>query len=237
MTFQEKCDEALKTGKYKPLIEMCEDEELSRASGTPMLKLSDENLYTIQLISYLLDENTSDAFFLWKRLSRQVRKSSDALKATWAVARSLYHRDIPRTFEALKVAKEACGGKVIRPFFEKLSVTTTERTVRLVSISYTNVSLKFVARTFAIGEDEAESFCVKKLGWDLDKSTGILTPKKSSDASTDEDKRMSARGIEQLGHLTNCVNFLESKRTTDPSVLSAAANAVMTTNGRSGESA
>lgn len=194
------------------IITRLEDEEMNRTSEKPMLKMSDEEMFATLLLAYATKNQTSNAYFLWKRLDHNVKRNSNMLKKTWDICRGLYNRDAVYTFQAMKKA-ESCYAKddAMKKMLERLRSTYRESQLLMLTSAYTRVSPKTVAEMIGMSPNQAKSLCVEERGWTYDKSTDTLQPVSGAVANV----ATHDRGIDHLTHLTKCINYLEAKSTTD----------------------
>eukprot|EP00940_MAST-03C_sp_MAST-3C-sp2_P002025 g2025.t1 len=160
-------------------------------------------------MTYLIVDDTSNAFFLWKRIPKSLKSASEPLLRMWEIARGLYNSKSEYAFDALKKAKLVCKG-IQSSLCDTLHARMMERSVSLISRAYTIVALESVAKMLGLDKEGAKAYCVDKLGWEYEASSDMLKPK-----AVKEGDRLTSRGLDHLSHLTNCVSFLESKKTSD----------------------
>eukprot|EP00938_MAST-03A_sp_MAST-3A-sp1_P005449 g5449.t1 len=215
-------DLALKNNSYDVLIHTCENEELDRLAKTPQHKLSDENLFVTLLLSYLLKNDPTNAFYLWKRMSNKIKKASSSLRKTWEIARGMYQRNLNYTFKSIQSAEGSYKNDTKR-LFEALKNAVTRRTVDLIASSYSKVSLETVANLMHVTKADAKKLCITDLGWTGDSSSGMIIPP----ARSGNKSEAATKGLKHLTQLTECISFLESKSSCEFSVREAIVNDVI----------
>lgn len=180
------------------------------------------------LLSYLLKNDPTNAFFLWKRIDIKIKKASSSLRRTWEIARGMYQRNLNYTFKSIKSA-EGSYKKDTGKLFKALKDSVTRRTVDLIASSYSKVSLETVANLMHVTKADAKKICITDLGWTEDSNSGMIVPSLRSDNTSEA----STKGLKHLGQLTECISFLESKSSCEFSVREAIVKDVI--KGGSGE--
>lgn len=184
--------------------------------------MSDEDLFATLLLAYLLKNDPTNAFYLWKRMSNKIKKASSSLRKTWEIARGMYQRNLNYTFKAIKAAESSYKNNTKR-LFNALKDSVTRRTVNLIASSYSKVSLETVAKTMHLTKAEAKKLCITDLGWTEDSASGMIIPPERSEITSEA----TTKGLKHLGQLTECISFLESKSSCEFSVRETVVNDVL----------
>ncbi|ESP00760.1 hypothetical protein LOTGIDRAFT_225752 [Lottia gigantea] len=170
-----------------------ENQELEAPAG-----VATPQIYGQLLAVYLLQNDTCNAKFLWKRIPTNLKTGE--LSLVWAVGQKVWQRDHPSVYDTLKQD----WSEDIKPIMTALKETIHERAFKLVSLAYSSIHSEDLAAFIGLTVPEAIQ-AVKNRGWTVDAQSKIITPKKPEKLI---DPPLSSD--HQLSVLTDYVSFLEN---------------------------
>jgi len=184
---------AVSTKAWKRAIQTCEEYELDAAADQTLPSPN----YTIYLLSYILDNDLSNARFLWKRIPAQLKATNPDLPAIWKIAQSMLKNQYADVFRAMN-AHAFNDADLVR----LLADIYRQRNFQLIAKAYTSISIASVADMLGISGGEAQQVC-QSAGWSFDAASGTFTPVRPAEAKD------QAIGAKQLQHLTEFFCYLE----------------------------
>jgi len=109
-------------------------------------------LYGPQLLTYLIENELQYARFLWRRMPKKLKESDHELKAIWAIGKNVWNKKCPEIYQSCQAFNWSPGTVLfVQAFAEKFR----ERTFKLISNSYSNISTQDLANLLGLGEQDA----------------------------------------------------------------------------------
>jgi len=156
-------------------------------------------LYGPQLLTYLIENELQYARFLWRRMPKKLKESDHELKAIWAIGKNVWNKKCPEIYQSCQAFNWSPGTVLfVQAFAEKFR----ERTFKLISNSYSNISTQDLANLLGLGEQDAIILAIQH-GWTHDATSKSVAPKPIVSVA-----RQGA-SLKQLQQLTDYVCFLE----------------------------
>jgi len=193
--FEKQLEKILETRNYQNLLLNCQQKELDDVGQN---KGDSEIFYSLQMISYLHLNELASARYLWKRLSKEFKKSKD-LQALWKICAALLRKDANQFYSAVE-AKDL--SKIYRPFIAQLKDITRARYETAISNTYTSITLANCAEQLGLSKPQAIEY-VTRLQWVVDKD--LVLPIRAPAPKQQE------TSVTQLHQLTNYITHLEEK--------------------------
>ncbi|KAJ1450475.1 COP9 signalosome [Pelagophyceae sp. CCMP2097] len=152
------------------------------------------------LLLYLILGRLEDARHLWRRTPDDARAAAPQLAAAWGVGRRLWRRDdVPG---ALALLAQTAWEEPLVDLAGALATSVRGRELDVMSKAFSNISLKTVAATLHLADEQAHGLCMQR-GWGFDAATSTFAPK----PPVQEMPRFD--GFAQLEHLTDIVTSLQ----------------------------
>ncbi|KAL4231742.1 COP9 signalosome complex subunit 8 [Mactra antiquata] len=157
-------------------------------------------VYGKLLCIYLLQNDTCNAKFLWKRIPQAIKTANAELGHIWAVGQKMWQRDFPGIYETLKKDwSESC-----KDIMAAVLEATRKRAFLLVAQAYSSINADEFALFMGLPVVEAVK-AAQKEGWQADPNTKLVRPMKPV---SQPDPLLANE--QQLSVLTDYVSFLES---------------------------
>lgn len=157
-------------------------------------------IYGKLLCIYLLQNDTCNAKFLWKRIPQQIKAGNAELAQIWAVGQKMWQRDFPGIYETLQKEWADPYKDVMNAVLE----ATRRRAFHLVAQAFSSINAEEFAAYLGMPVTEAVK-AAQNEGWSADPNTRLVTPKKPAPP---QDPVLANE--HQLSVLTDYVSFLES---------------------------
>lgn len=180
---------------FSDLGRQLELQELESPSG-----IGQPQLYGQLLAVYLLENDLTNAKFLWKRIPQNIKTANADLALIWNVGQKMWQRDFPAIYESLN--KEF--PEYIKPLMTAILESTRKRAFTLVAKAYSYISTDDFSHFVGMPVNDAVDAAVKE-GWKADSQTKMLTP-----APLEKAVDLLLPSEEQLARLTDFVSFLEN---------------------------
>ncbi|XP_045178904.2 COP9 signalosome complex subunit 8-like [Mercenaria mercenaria] len=180
---------------FEAVAKDLENQELEAPGG-----VANAVVYGKLLCIYLLQNDTCNAKFLWKRIPQQVKTGSPELAQVWAVGQKMWQRDFPGMYEALQKDWTEPYKDIMTAVLE----ATRKRAFGLVAQAYSSINAEEFAAYMGMPINDAVK-AAQNEGWQADPNTRLVTPKKIAPPS---DPVLANE--QQLSVLTDYVSFLES---------------------------
>jgi COP9 signalosome complex subunit 8 len=152
------------------------------------------------LAIYLLQQDLTNAKFLWKRIPQSVKTATPELTQIWQVGQKMWVKDFAGTYEALN--KE--WSETVKPFMDAVRDSHRQRSYKLVSLAYSSISSTDFATTVGLPVNDAIE-AAKAQGWQYDSTTNYITPMPPGEV-----KDASISSEQHISRLTDFVSFLEN---------------------------
>jgi len=178
----------LSSGKSGAAAQVCEELELQ---GTP--------IYSIHLLVYLIQNNLNNARFLWKRIPTSEKQSKPELPAIWKIGAAMWTRNHADVYKAFTLFS---WSPAMIPIISILAESFRQRTFRLISRGYSNISLPHFAELLGLAPDDALK-TAQTNGWEYDQASNTFKVQPFIES------REQKTGLQQLNQLTSYVLFLE----------------------------
>ncbi|XP_060587818.1 COP9 signalosome complex subunit 8-like [Ruditapes philippinarum] len=180
---------------YVALARDLENQELEAAGG-----VANTTVYGKLLCIYLLQNDTCNAKFLWKRIPQQVKTGCPELALLWAVGQKMWQRDFPGIYETIQKEWTDPYKDIMAAVLE----ATRRRAFNLVAQAYSSINAEEFAAYMGMPVNDAVK-AAQNEGWQADPNTKLVTPRKPV-AQSDP----VLANEQQLSVLTDYVSFLES---------------------------
>ncbi|XP_014680599.1 PREDICTED: COP9 signalosome complex subunit 8-like [Priapulus caudatus] len=149
---------------------------------------------------YLLQNDTSNARYLWKRIPPAVKQSNPELAAIWAVGQKMWLRN----FSGIYVSLRQDWSESIKPIMTALEESVRQKAFDLVAQAYSSIGIADFSQFLGLQPDQSVSEAIAR-GWHADSTTKMISPKKPSVKPHDV-----LPSEQQLSQLTDFVSFLEN---------------------------
>ena len=154
---------------------------------------------------YLIDSDTINARFLWKRIPDQLKSETLELQNIWKVGQFLWKRDFSNVFAT--VSKQEWSA-LLQPLFSKLLEKLRIRLLALVGHAYSNIKIENLCLLLGLDENQVIELVLKK-SWEIDMDNKIVKP--TVQASNTEDSELIGKHSDLLmSNLTDYIAFLEN---------------------------
>ncbi|XP_005997464.1 COP9 signalosome complex subunit 8 isoform X2 [Latimeria chalumnae] len=181
---------------FHKLLEQCEDQELEAPGG-----VATPQVYGQLLALYLLNNDTNNARYLWKRIPTAIKSANPELGGIWTVGQRIWQRDFPGIYTSIGALQ---WSEAIQPIMEALKDATRRRAFGLVAQAYTSISADDFAAFVGLPVEEAVKGVLEQ-GWQADPATRMVIPKKPDPLPV-----ALIPNEQQLARLTDYVAFLEN---------------------------
>ncbi|ELR20934.1 COP9 subunit 8, putative [Acanthamoeba castellanii str. Neff] len=156
-------------------------------------------LYGAQLLSYLIENEIHYARFLWRRIPKKIKETDPELNAIWTIGQNVWNKKYTDIYQSAQAYNWSPGTVLfVQAFVEKFR----ERTFKLISSAYSNISTGDLAVLLGLSEQDAITLAVQH-GWTHDAASGSVAPRPIV-----PETRQGA-SLDQLQQLTDYVCFLE----------------------------
>jgi len=156
-------------------------------------------LYSAHLLTYLIENEIHSARFLWRRIPKKIKEADPELNAIWTIGQNVWNKKYTEIYQSAQAYNWSPGTVLfVQAFVEKFR----ERTFKLVSNAYSNISTGDLATLLGLSEQDAIKLAVQH-GWTHDAATGSVAPR----AIVAETRQGAS--LAQLQQLTDYVCFLE----------------------------
>ncbi|XP_077997703.1 COP9 signalosome complex subunit 8-like [Glandiceps talaboti] len=183
------------TVDFAKMTEQCERQELESPGGiaTPVV-------YSQLLGLYLLQNDMTNAKFLWKRIPQALKVSNPELNNIWMVGQKMWLREFPGVYQSLNQD----WSESVKPIMQALLENIRTRSFQLIAKAYSSIGLDEFIMFLGMPTEQAVNAAVSE-GWGVDSPNKLILPKKQ--VSTDDPPIPSEH---QLAQLTEFVAFLEN---------------------------
>ncbi|GAA5814754.1 hypothetical protein MFLAVUS_008256 [Mucor flavus] len=178
---------------YSGLARRCEELEIHNAIDA---SIALEHIYPVYLAACILIDDLQSARYLRKRILAS-KLSSPEIDAMWSVVTALIKKEYPLVYHNLDVFQ---WSQYMQPLTEQIKLKIRENMLTLIPKVYSSIELSQVSNYFGMTDILPE---LTSRGWQLDESTGILTP-----AKPDPAPRVAA-DMNQFAKLSDIVLNLE----------------------------
>jgi len=185
--------------KFDTVYEECENWEFECAKHA----LSPDTMpfYSVQLLAYLIENETEHARFLWKRIPSVVKTNDPEVCAVWEIAKNVLSRNYTGIYNAINAFQWSLQTEsLVRVLTEKFR----QQTVELVGNAYSNIDVEDFATLTGTDPQSAIAVASQK-GWEHEPDSNSLLPKHDVGA------KVQKTGLDQLQQLTEYVVWLEQK--------------------------
>jgi COP9 signalosome complex subunit 8 len=181
-------------GAFAKIAQDLEDHEYSCAESKDVVPL-----YGAQLLTYLIENEIHYARFLWRRIPKKLKEMDPELNAIWTIGQNVWNKKYPEIYQSCQGYNWSPGTVL---FVQAFLAKFRERTFKLVSNAYSNISTPDLAVLMGLDEQDAIKLAVQH-GWTHDAASHSVAPRpivvEASQGSS----------INQLQQLTDYVCFLE----------------------------
>ena len=139
------------------LTNLCEDSELTAAASE-----SPHPQPTLHLLSLLLQNDLSEARFLWRRLPASL-KSQPLTAAAWSLGRAIWTRNWAVFYQIAR----SNDWHDAKPLVDALLEMTKKRTTDATARAFVNVKAERVGEWTGCDYEGVKGIC-KEQGWDMD---------------------------------------------------------------------
>eukprot|EP01135_Chromosphaera_perkinsii_P009202 Nk52_evm37s1671 gene=Nk52_evmTU37s1671 len=161
----------IQQGDCKQLITVCEGLELDEAISPKCI--APPEVYACLLCAYLSQSELENARYLWKRIPGNVKANNPLLGQVWNIGKCLWNRDFKGVYEN---TDGTAWPALLKPLIEILKEKIRRRVFRLLSESFSHISVNDAAVYMGLGGEETVLFATRS-GWGYDANNGMLTPK------------------------------------------------------------
>eukprot|EP01103_Thecamoeba_quadrilineata_P008209 TRINITY_DN17976_c0_g1_i1.p1 TRINITY_DN17976_c0_g1~~TRINITY_DN17976_c0_g1_i1.p1 ORF type:complete len:206 (-),score=28.15 TRINITY_DN17976_c0_g1_i1:109-693(-) len=175
---------------FKRIAEICEEYELESRSVP---------FYGVHLIVYLIQNNSINARFLWKRIPNEVKQSEPELAAIWKIGTHMWTRNYSEVYKSFVRYQ---WSHLHTPLIAALAEAFRNRTLQLISNAYSTISVVSAAELFGLSNEEAIKIAQAN-HWEYDPTSNSLK------CNAVDTPKIQQTGIDQLGQLAGYVMFLE----------------------------
>lgn len=187
----------------KPFTEEILAEFVNNCEQTELDGLATAETYAQLLAVYLLQNDLSNAKFLWKRIPEDVKMNANELQKIWNVGCKMWLKD----YSGIYVALRQDWSVKIQPIMGMLQSDVQDHLFELVQKAYTSIHVDNFS--VFVGMDAENALQVARdHNWQYDSATKMLSPVKPNLGSA-QNSDISITSDRQLGILTDYVSFLE----------------------------
>eukprot|EP00918_Siedleckia_nematoides_P015553 GHVU01033681.1.p1 GENE.GHVU01033681.1~~GHVU01033681.1.p1 ORF type:complete len:193 (+),score=24.41 GHVU01033681.1:51-629(+) len=181
---------------YSVLGIQLEEQEIDSPGG-----VASPQVYGPLLAIYILQNDTANAKFLWKRIPPAVKSANPELGHLWGVGQKLWARDFPGIYQTAN--RE--WPDHLKPIMTTIVESVRQRALNLVARAYSSIGTEDLSSFVGLPINDAVAAVVAE-GWLSDPQSKTVTPPKLP-----EKQGTSVIASEQqLGRLTEFVSFLEN---------------------------
>jgi hypothetical protein len=109
-------------------------------------------LYSAHLLTYLIENEIHSARFLWRRIPKKIKETDPELNAIWTIGQNVWNKKYTEIYQSAQAYNWSPGTVLfVQAFVEKFR----ERTFKLVSSAYSNISTADLATLLGLGEQDA----------------------------------------------------------------------------------
>jgi hypothetical protein len=109
-------------------------------------------LYSAHLLTYPIENEIHSARFLWRRIPKKIKETDPELNAIWTIGQNVWNKKYTEIYQSAQAYNWSPGTVLfVQAFVEKFR----ERTFKLVSSAYSNISTADLATLLGLGEQDA----------------------------------------------------------------------------------